>query len=82
MDDKFSHLTDEGELTMVDVGTKEQTQRLAMARGEVVLSAKTLDLLMAKALPKGDVLATAKIAGIMAAKKTAALIPLCHSLNL
>ncbi|WP_031385999.1 cyclic pyranopterin monophosphate synthase MoaC [Desulfonatronum thiodismutans] len=82
MDDKFSHLTEEGELTMVDVGTKEQTQRLAMARGEVVLSAKTLDLLMAKALPKGDVLATAKIAGIMAAKKTAELIPLCHGLNL
>ena len=82
MDEKFSHLTEDGELTMVDVGTKEQTQRVAMARGEVLLSAKTMDLLMAKALPKGDVLATAKIAGIMAAKRTADMIPLCHSLNL
>ena len=82
MDVKFSHLTEEGELTMVDVGAKEQTQRLAMARGEVILSAMTLDMLMAKALPKGDVLATAKIAGIMAAKRTSELIPLCHSLNL
>ncbi|WP_045218164.1 cyclic pyranopterin monophosphate synthase MoaC [Desulfonatronum thioautotrophicum] len=82
MNETFSHLTEDGELTMVDVGAKEQTQRLAMARGEVILSAKTLDLLMAKALPKGDVLATAKIAGIMAAKRTADMIPLCHSLNL
>lgn len=82
MSETFSHLTEDGELVMVDVGAKEQTQRLAMARGEVMLSAMTLDLLTAKALPKGDVLATAKIAGILAAKKTAELIPLCHSLNL
>ncbi|GAB6060362.1 cyclic pyranopterin monophosphate synthase MoaC [Desulfonatronum parangueonense] len=78
----FSHLTENGDLTMVDVGDKELTQRLAMARGEIILSAKTLDLLLEKALPKGDVLATAKVAGIMAAKRTAELIPLCHTLNL
>jgi cyclic pyranopterin monophosphate synthase len=82
MDAKFSHLTENGELTMVDVGAKDQTQRLAMARGEIILAPATLDLLLAKALPKGDVLAAAKIAGILAAKKTAELIPLCHSLNL
>ena len=82
MEARFSHLTENGDLTMVDVGTKEQSQRLAMARGEIILSAKTLDQLMEKALPKGDVLATAKIAGIMAAKRTSDLIPLCHTLNL
>lgn len=82
MDATFSHLTENGDLTMVDVGGKEQTRRLAMARTQVILSAKTLDLLLAKALPKGDVLATAKVAGIMAAKQTSALIPLCHALNI
>lgn len=79
---EFSHLTESGELTMVDVGAKAQTHRVAVARVEIRLSPATLALLAAKALPKGDVLATAKIAGIMAAKKTADLIPLCHTVNL
>lgn len=78
---EFSHLTESGELAMVDVGAKTQTLRVAVARAEIHLSPATLALLAAKALPKGDVLATAKIAGIMAAKKTADLIPLCHTLN-
>jgi cyclic pyranopterin monophosphate synthase len=77
----FSHLTADGELTMVDVGAKALTRRLAVARAEIRLSPATLALLAAKALPKGDVLATAKIAGIMAAKKTSELIPLCHPLH-
>jgi cyclic pyranopterin phosphate synthase len=67
---------------MVDVGGKDRTQRVAVARAEISLAPATLALLSAKALPKGDVLAVAKIAGIMAAKKTADLIPLCHPLQL
>jgi len=82
MEPTFSHLTADGCLTMVDVGAKEQTRRVAQAKGEILLSASTMELLRNKALPKGDVLAAAKVAGIMAAKKTADLIPLCHSLNL
>lgn len=78
----FSHLTDNGELTMVDVGGKDQSRRVAVARAEISLSPTTLVLLSAKALPKGDVLAVAKIAGILAAKKTSDLIPLCHPLQL
>ncbi|HDQ39549.1 MAG TPA: cyclic pyranopterin monophosphate synthase MoaC [Desulfonatronum sp.] len=79
---QFTHLTEDGELTMVDVGGKPETQRVAVARSEILLSPATMALLEAKALPKGDVLATAKIAGILAAKKTADLIPLCHPLHL
>lgn len=78
----FSHLTETGELTMVDVGPKKPTRRVAVARVEIRLSPATMALLTAKALPKGDVPAAAKIAGIMAAKKTADLIPLCHPLHL
>lgn len=78
----FSHLTDDGSVTMVDVGHKECTQRTAIVRTRVELSASTLDLLLRSALPKGDVLTTAKIAGIMAAKRTAEIIPMCHPLAL
>lgn len=78
----FSHLMESGELTVVDVGAKPSSRRVAVTRCEVLLSPATMALLAAKALPKGDVLATAKIAGILAAKKTAELIPLCHSLQL
>lgn len=78
----FSHLTEDGDLAMVDVGGKDRTQRVAVARAEISLAPATLALLSARALPKGDVLAVAKIAGIMAAKKTADLIPFCHPLQL
>lgn len=67
---------------MVDVSGKDETFRKAIAAAEVHMHRRTLDLIVAGAMPKGDVLATARIAGIMAAKKTADLIPLCHPLRL
>ncbi len=67
---------------MVDVSSKDETQRVAVARGEVVMQAATLALIVEGKVPKGDVLAVARVAGIMAAKRTADLIPLCHPLNL
>lgn len=79
---ELSHLTPDGEVIMVDVGAKDETRRVAVARTEIVLSSATMALLEAKALPKGDVLTTAKIAGILAAKKTSDFIPLCHPLRL
>lgn len=75
-------MQNDGTVTMVDVGGKQNTQRTAIVGGEVSISAATLDLLKRAALPKGDVLTTAKIAGIMAAKRTAELIPMCHPLAL
>ncbi|MGE4505060.1 MAG: cyclic pyranopterin monophosphate synthase MoaC [Desulfovibrionaceae bacterium] len=80
VEDRLSHLDAEGNARMVDVGGKEITRRVAIVRCRVMLSARTLELLQEKALPKGDALATAKIAGILAAKKTPDLIPLCHPL--
>ena len=67
---------------MVDVGQKPDTERLAVARGEVHMQAETLALIQAGALKKGDVLSVAQLAGVMAAKKTSDLIPLCHPLPL
>jgi cyclic pyranopterin phosphate synthase len=79
---RLSHLNEKGEARMVDVSPKEVTSRTAIAEGFVSMAPKTLDLILAGKAPKGDVLATARIAGIMAAKRTAELIPLCHSLPL
>ena len=67
---------------MVDVGAKAVTEREAVARGEVTMQAATLAAIAAGGVPKGDVLAVARLAGIMAAKRTAELIPLCHPLGL
>jgi cyclic pyranopterin phosphate synthase len=67
---------------MVDVGAKAVTEREAVARGEVAMRPETLALIASGGMPKGDVLAVAKLAGIMAAKRTAELIPLCHPLGL
>jgi len=67
---------------MVDVGNKPDTERVAIAKGEVHMRAETLALIQAGAIKKGDVLAVAQVAGVMAAKHTADLIPLCHSLPL
>jgi cyclic pyranopterin monophosphate synthase len=78
----LTHLNERGEASMVDVSEKADTARVAVARGSVLLSAKTVALLRDNAVPKGDALATARIAGIMAAKKTSELIPLCHPLPL
>lgn len=77
---RLSHLNERGEANMVDVSAKDVTHRLARAEGFVSMAAETLALIESGAAKKGDVLATARIAGIMAAKKTAELIPLCHPL--
>ena len=79
---QFSHMDQDGNVKMVDVGHKPATQRIALAEGIVDLNETTMNLLRQSALPKGDVLTCAKIAGIMAAKKTAELIPMCHPLSL
>lgn len=78
----FTHIKEDGSATMVDVGDKNTTRRIAIAGTTVILNKNTFELLLQKALPKGDVLTTAKIAGVMAAKRTAELIPFCHSLGL
>ena len=78
----LSHVGDSGEARMVDVGPKEPTRRVAMAKGSVVMSADTLDLIRTNSAEKGDVLGVARVAGVMAAKNTAQLIPLCHPLPL
>ncbi|CAN5137271.1 cyclic pyranopterin monophosphate synthase MoaC [soil metagenome] len=79
---QFSHLDEEGAARMVDVGEKAIIRRTATAAGRVEMSSETVELLRERALPKGDALNTAKIAGVMAAKRTPDLIPLCHGLNL
>jgi cyclic pyranopterin phosphate synthase len=76
----FSHLNAKGEAQMVNVGHKPDQARRAVAEGRVRCAAATLKLLKEEALPKGDVFGVARIAGIQAAKKTSALIPLCHPL--
>lgn len=78
----LTHLDDEGRARMVDVGAKPVTERRAVASGVVRMKPATLKLITSGQLPKGDVLAVARIAGIMAAKKTGELIPLCHPLGL
>ncbi len=78
----LTHLNTRGEANMVDVGDKQETHREAVASGRIIMQPETLKLLSDGELPKGDVLATARIAGIQAAKRTHELIPLCHSLAL
>jgi len=77
---KLSHLSKGGEARMVDVSAKAATERVAVAEGRVVMTERTLDLVLAGNAKKGDVLGAARIAGIMAAKRTHELIPLCHPL--
>jgi cyclic pyranopterin phosphate synthase len=77
---KLSHINERGEAHMVDVSEKDVTTRSATARGRVTAKVETIALITSGAAKKGDVLATARIAGIMAAKKTSDLIPLCHPL--
>jgi cyclic pyranopterin monophosphate synthase len=79
---KLTHLDAQGQAHMVDVGAKAETEREAVAAGRVRMQPETLRLLREDNLPKGDVLGTARVAGIMAAKRTAELIPLCHQLQL
>ena len=79
---KLSHLDEAGRAHMVDIGAKPATQRIATAKGEIAMSSELRALIASNAVPKGDVVAAARIAGIMAAKRTAELIPLCHPLPL
>jgi cyclic pyranopterin monophosphate synthase len=79
---ELSHLDDAGRARMVDVGDKQVTNRRAVARAVVRMSAETLDAVRRGDAPKGDVIGTARIAGIQAAKRTAELVPLCHPLPL
>lgn len=82
MHDQLTHIDAAGNVIMVDVGEKPNTKRKAVVRARVLLNAGTFELLTHNALPKGDVLTTAKIAGIMAAKRTSDLIPMCHPIFL
>lgn len=82
MSERLTHLDENGKAVMVEVGEKSATGRLAIARGEVRMKESTLQLIMSGEVAKGDVWAVARVAGIMAAKKTPDLIPLCHPLLL
>jgi cyclic pyranopterin phosphate synthase len=82
MSKTLSHFDARGNAHMVDVGVKDETERMAVARASVVMQPATLTLIKDRKAAKGDVLAVAQLAGIMAAKRTAELIPLCHPLSL
>ena len=82
MDKRLTHLDDAGRVKMVDVGHKPETERIAVARGAVMMAPETLRLIIEGELKKGDVLTVAELAGIMAAKRTSDLIPICHPLQL
>jgi len=79
---KLSHLDAEGKARMVDVSGKDVTERIAVARGTIFMRPETLSLIMEKKVEKGDVFSVARVAGILAAKKTSELIPMCHPLNI
>ena len=79
---QLSHLDEQGRARMVDVSGKDATSRIAIARGTIHMRPETLDLILEDKIEKGDVFSVARVAGIMAAKKTAELIPMCHPLNL
>ena len=80
--EKLSHFDEQGKIKMVDVSEKAETARRAVASGKVLLNAETLKILKSNENPKGNPLEIARIAGIMAAKQTSNLIPLCHQINL
>ena len=82
MTEKLSHVDEEGRAAMVDVGAKQKTARRAVASARVLMSPATVEAVRAHRTPKGDPLEVARLAGIMAAKRTADLIPLCHPLPL
>ena len=82
MEGKLTHVSDAGQLKMVDVGEKEETRRDATVRGEIRMQSETVERITSNQVAKGNVLEAARLAGIMAAKRTGDLIPLCHPLNL
>ncbi|MCS6874829.1 MAG: cyclic pyranopterin monophosphate synthase MoaC [Pyrinomonadaceae bacterium] len=79
---KFSHIDEQGKVKMVDVSDKSVSERVAIASAKVFLKSEVIELLRSRQNPKGDPLEVARIAGIMAAKKTFEIIPLCHQINL
>jgi len=79
---KLSHLDEQGRAKMVDVSDKDITSRIAVARGTIHMRPETLALILDDKIEKGDVFSVARVAGIMAAKKTSELIPMCHPLNI
>ena len=79
---EFTHFDDQGNALMVDVGDKAETKREAVARGSIFMSPQCLEKVAQGTMAKGDVLGVARVAGIMGAKRTSELIPLCHILNL
>ncbi len=79
---QLTHIDEQGDVRMVDVSQKADTQRIAIAEGFVAMQQATLDLIVEGRAAKGDVLACARVAGIMAAKQTSTLIPMCHPLNI
>jgi cyclic pyranopterin phosphate synthase len=82
MSSELSHVDEKGQARMVDVGDKPDTSRVAIAKGEIVMRAETLALIETDSIAKGDVLGVSQLAGVMGAKRTAELIPLCHPLPL
>lgn len=82
MSGKLTHVDEQGRASMVDVGDKDVTERVAVARGAVHMKPETLQLIIEGNVKKGDVITIAELAGVMAAKRTAELIPLCHPLAL
>lgn len=78
----FTHFNEDGRARMVDVGSKNETVRIAVAAGRVIVSHETFEMIKSGGMKKGDVLGTAQIAGIMAAKRTSDIIPMCHPLML
>jgi cyclic pyranopterin phosphate synthase len=80
--EEFTHIDKEGRVRMVDVTEKKPTLRVAVAQGVVSMSSETYEKILSQSVKKGNVLETARIAGIMAAKKTSELIPMCHPLNI
>lgn len=79
---EFTHFDAKGDARMVDVSSKDETERVAVASGQIVMEKATLAMIMAGDMKKGDVLSVARLAGIMGAKRTPDLVPLCHPLNL
>ena len=79
---KLTHIDEKGDVRMVDVSAKPDTERVAVAEGFIAMHQETLDLIVEGKAAKGDVLACARVAGVMAAKQTSSLIPMCHPLNI
>ena len=82
MTETLTHIDEQGDVRMVDVSQKADTERVAVAEGFIAMKPETLELIVSGSAAKGDVLACARVAGVMAAKKTSDLIPMCHPLNI